>query len=170
MSLLSIVVVSLSYVYDYVYCLLCVCVEFVSALVSCGFCGFGWGGDGCCWWAVVGGWCLASLRVRVRVRVSLCLFVVWCRVMSCVARRSSLFFVCRWSLVVSCRLSFVVLCSVVLCCCVLLLLLLRAFVGYWSVCVCRLRRTCAVLLAGCLRAACRPRHAACCLRAVLNER
>ena len=42
-------------------------------------------------------------------------FVVWCRVMSCVARRCSLFFVCRSSLVVSCRLSFVVLCSVVLC-------------------------------------------------------
>ena len=35
--------------------------------------------------------------------------------MSYVARRCSLFFVCRSSLVVSCRLSFVVLCSVVLC-------------------------------------------------------
>ena len=38
------------------------------------------------------------------------------------------------------------LCSVVLCCCVLLLLSLRAFVGYWSVCVRRIRRSCAVLL------------------------
>ena len=40
--------------------------------------------------------------------------------MSCVARRCSLFFVCRSSLVVSGRLSFVVLCSVVCvvaCCC-----------------------------------------------------
>ena len=44
-----------------------------------------------------------------------------------------------------------------------------AFVGYWSVCVCRVRRSFAVLLAGCMRAACWPRHAACCLRAVLNH-
>ena len=36
-------------------------------------------------------------------------------------------------------------------CCVLLLLRLRAFVGYWSVCVCRIFRPCAVLLAGWLR-------------------
>ena len=38
---------------------------------------------------------VASAWVRcvcVRVRVSLCLFVVWCRVMSCVARRCSLIF------------------------------------------------------------------------------
>ena len=43
------------------------------------------------------------------------------------------------------------LCSVVLCCCVLLLLSLRASVGYWSFYVCRVRRPCAVLLAGCLQ-------------------
>ena len=55
--------------------------------------------------------------------MSLCLFVVWCRVMSCVARRCSLFLACCSSLVIDRRLSFVVLCSVVLCCCVLLLLL-----------------------------------------------
>ena len=60
----------------------------------------------------------AWLRCGVRVRVFV-FFVVWCRVMLCVARRCSLFFVCRSSLVVSCRLSFVVLCSIVLCCCVL---------------------------------------------------
>ena len=40
------------------------------------------------------------------------------------------------------------LCSVVL---VLLLLLLRAFVVYWSVCVCRIHRPFAVSLAGCFR-------------------
>ena len=84
-------------------CCLCQC---TFCLFPCllWICGFGWGGDGCSWWAVAGGWCLASLRVRVRE--SLCLFVVWCRVMSCVARRCSLFFsfvTCRHlSLVVDC--------------------------------------------------------------------
>ena len=79
-----------------------------------------------------------------------CLWV--CCVVPChVARRCSLCFVCRSWHVVSCRLSFVVLCSVVLFCCGLLLLSLRAFVGHWSVCVYPVRRPCAVLLAGCLR-------------------
>ena len=57
----------------------------------------------------------AGLRcVCFGVFVSVCLCVVWCRVMSCVARRCSFFFfVCRSSLVVHCGLSFVVLCSVV---------------------------------------------------------
>ena len=80
--------------------------------------------------------------------VSLCLFV-WCRVTSCVARRCSLCFVCRF---VTGRLLSVVLRYVVFCClCSCVLLLLRAFGGYWSVCVCRIRCPCAVLLAGCLR-------------------
>ena len=83
--------------------------------------------------------------------MSLCLFVVCCRVMSSVARSCSLFFVCRSSIVVSCWLSFVVLCSVVLCSCVLLLLLLRTSVCHWSVCVCRVHRLRAFLLAGFLR-------------------
>ena len=51
------------------------------------------------------------------------------------ARRCSLCFVSRSWIVVSCRLSFVALCTVVLCCCVLLLLSLRSFVVYWSACV-----------------------------------
>ena len=63
---------------------------------------------------VAGAW----LRcVCVRVRVSLCLFV--CVVPCHVVCRTSLlvyFFACRSSLVVNCRLSFVLLCSVVLCC------------------------------------------------------
>ena len=75
----------------------------------------------------------------VCVCVSLCLLcgAVSCRVSRVVARYV-LFVVRDLSLVVDC-LSFV-LCSVVLCCCVLLLLSLRAFVGYWSVCVYRVRR------------------------------
>ena len=59
----------------------------------------------------------------------LCVCLLRGAVSSCVARRCSLFFVCRSSLAVSCRLSFVVLCSVGLCCCVRFLLSLRAFVG-----------------------------------------
>ena len=83
----------------------------------------------------------ANVHVLVHVRVRVLVFVLLCGAMS---RRVS-------RLVVSCRLSFVMLCSVVLCCCVLLLVSLRAFLGYWSVCVHRVCRPCAVLLSGCLR-------------------
>ena len=65
-----------------------------------------------------------------------------------VIARCVLFVVRQKSLVVDC-LSL---------CCALLSLLLRAvavavagFLCYWSVCVCRIHRSCAVLLAGCLR-------------------
>ena len=62
------------------------------------------------------------------MRVCVCFLVFVCCVMSCVARRCSLFFVCRSSPVGRFRLSFVVLCSVVCvvaccCCCVCGLLL-----------------------------------------------
>ena len=51
------------------------------------------GGDGCCWWAVAGGWCLASC-VCVCVYLCVCLLcgAVSCRVSRIVAR---FFFVCR---------------------------------------------------------------------------
>ena len=100
--------------------ILCLC-QYAFCLFPCllWICRFGWGADGSCWWAVAGGWCLASLRVRVRVnvRVSLCFFLlcgfVSCRVSRVVAR---FFFVaCHLSLVVDC-LSL---------CCVLLSVLLR---------------------------------------------
>ena len=98
----------------------CVSVLSVCSRVSCGFCRFGWGGGGCCWWAVAGCWCLASLRVRV----SLCLLVpsfvllLMCSlslcVMSCVSSR-----LVSSCLVLSCVLSCLVLCVVLWLCCVL---------------------------------------------------
>ena len=67
-----------------------VCLYLSCRLCQCAFCLFpcllwvclfGWGGGGCCWWAVAGCWCLASQRVRVSCLVlcscfcRLCLFL-----------------------------------------------------------------------------------------------
>ena len=65
------------------------------------------------------GWLVLSIATCARAPLRLCLFVPVCRVVPChVVCRASLlvtFFVCRSSLVDNCRLSFVVLCSVVVC-------------------------------------------------------
>ena len=94
------------------------------------------------------------LPLHVRVRVCVFVFVFVCCVVPChVVCRASLLAILCLSFVTSRQLLIVFLCVVLccLCCCVLLLLRLRAFVDYWSVCVCCIHRPCAFLLAGCLR-------------------
>ena len=127
-------VVPLSYVYVYVHCLLCVCVEFVSASVCFLFVPWSivdlWIGMEWRWLLLVGG--RGWLVLGFAACACACVFVFVCCVVLChVVCRVSLLVILifRSSLVVSCRLSFVV------------------------------RRPYAVLLDGCLRAACWPRHA-----------
>ena len=143
MSLLSIVVVSLSYVYVCVYCLLCVCVEFVSALVSCGFVGL----DGVVMVAVggrvAGAWlrcvCLC-LCVCVCVCVCLCACLL-CGAVSCrvsrVVARYFLFVVGHLSSVVGCPsvCCALLFCVVACCCCCCCGLLLVIGVSAYAVCV-----------------------------------
>ena len=118
--------------------ILSVCLSLSCRLCECAFClfpcllwvcRFRWCDGGCCWWAVAGCWCLASLRVRVSCLVLSCL-VLPCLALPCLALPClALPCLALSCLVLSCLvLSCLVLSCLVLSCLVLSCLVLSCLV------------------------------------------